>query len=143
MQSSHREIPVMVRCLILLLVLLGVGSSRVHAQSLSPLPIRWQKNFGGTLTDLPRTLVRAADGGYLLGGYSRSIGGAFDRQSTNYGFMDFWVVRTDKDGNKVWERSYGTSSWDDMTAAVALSDGGFLLGGLSRASDGTKASPVY
>ncbi|HKQ40081.1 MAG TPA: hypothetical protein VJ063_18550 [Verrucomicrobiae bacterium] len=91
---------------------------------------------------MPSTLVRAPDGGYLLGGYSYSTG-TFDRRSTNYGFMDFWVVRTDKDGNKLWEQSYGTSAWDDMTAAVALNDGGFLLGGYTYGADGSKTSPKY
>ena len=118
------------RFFILLLVVAGMLASHLRGQSTSPLPIRWQKNYGGYVSDVAKTVVRTPDGGYLLGGWSRSPAGG-NKQSGNFGGTDFWVVRTDSNGNKLWDRNYGGTESDQLTAALALSDGGFLLGGSS------------
>ena len=44
---------------------------------------------------------------------------------------DFWIVRTDALGVKLWERSYGGSRDDTLEAIVSATDGGFLLAGFS------------
>ena len=43
-----------------------------------------------------------------------------------------WVVKIDKDGNEVWDKTYGGSEWDRADAVVSTSDGGYLLAGGTR-----------
>ena len=92
---------------------------------------QWDKSFGGTGDDLLYGLQQTADGGFILGGWSSS-GATGSKTSTNFGAQDFWVLRLDADGNKLWERSFGGAGDDGITSLQQTSDGGFILGGCSR-----------
>lgn len=62
--------------------------------------------------------------------------------SAHFGFEDFWAVKIDSIGEKMWEQSYGGSGVDWFYQAVATPDGGFLLAGDSTSfADGNKTSP--
>ncbi len=50
----------------------------------------WNKTYGGINTDGAYALVQTGDGGYALAGYTRSYGA---------GNSDFWLVKTDANGN--------------------------------------------
>jgi len=101
----------------------------------------WERSFGGTGRDELFSLQRASDGGFILGGRSSSgINGT--KTSTNWGGYDFWVIRVGTNGETLWERTYGGSADDVLTAIRETADGGFILGGhSSSAADGTKTSP--
>src|SRR5205085_1142487 len=75
------------------------------------------------------------NGGYLLGGYSESgIGG--DKSEPNKGSADFWIVRIDKDGNKIWDKTIGGTGEDRLSSMIPSPDGGYLLGGTSNSEKG-------
>ncbi len=93
----------------------------------------WDKCFGGDDYDEMFSVLQTSDGGFLLGGWSLS-GATGDKTDTSNGMSDYWVVRTDSLGNKMWDRSYGGSMTDNLTGMAALPDGGFILCGTS-ASD--------
>ncbi len=94
---------------------------------------QWDKRFGGTSEEYQDGAVATADGGFLIGGFTFSTSGGDITQGT-FGNTDFWVVRLDADGNALWNRRYGGSDLDKMTAVVATPDGGFLLGGYTWSS---------
>jgi hypothetical protein len=48
------------------------------------------------------------------------------------GTSDFYVIKTDSDGNSVWSRTYGGSSYDNGYCVRETSDGGFIIGGGSK-----------
>lgn len=52
--------------------------------------IQWQKNFGGSLFDVPWDITLTSDGGYVIAGYSES--NDFD-VTGNHGDYDFWLVK--------------------------------------------------
>src|SRR5437773_2223120 len=84
-------------------------------QTINPPPIEWQRSFGGTNDDRLRSLQQTSDGGFILGGWSNSdpaSGASGNKTATHYGNSDFWIVRTDSAGNKLWDRSYGSVSED-------------------------------
>jgi len=99
--------------------------------------ILWQQGFGGTRGDYLSTVLPTSDGGYLLGGLSDSAPGG-NKTATCWdgleaaGGGDFWVVRTDAQGVKLWDKSYGGSWNETLEAALSTSDGGFLLVGYSN-----------
>ncbi|MBP9881009.1 MAG: T9SS type A sorting domain-containing protein [Chitinophagales bacterium] len=93
----------------------------------------WQQNFGGTALDQPRAIIVDADGGLLIAGYSDSE----DNDVTaNYGQYDFWLLKIDSFGEKIWERSYGGSEYDQCYDILSTQDGGFIMCGTSRSEDG-------
>ncbi len=90
---------------------------------------QWDKTFGGSEEDKAWSLVQTSDGGYALGGYTYSKGA---------GSRDFWLVKTDANGNKIWDKTFGRSDWDWANALVQTADGGYALGGytLSKGAGG-------
>ncbi len=80
----------------------------------------WDRTYGGSGSDLANAITPANDGGFLIAGYTYSNGA---------GSTDFWVVKIDDQGNKLWEQTYGGNQ-DDMAYAITPAvDGGFLLAG--------------
>lgn len=65
-------------------------------------------------------MQQTPDGGFVIGGKTMSFGS---------GRQDAWLIRTDEDGNEIWNRTYG-GAWDDDAYTVLLADdGGYVLCG--------------
>ncbi|WGH74399.1 hypothetical protein P8625_09780 [Tenacibaculum tangerinum] len=93
--------------------------------------IEWRNYFGGTNTDICYDVTETADG-YLLVGTSDS--NDVDVKN-NQGSYDFWVVKTDKSGQMLWEKSYGGTEIDEARAIAKTNDGNFIIVGETRSSD--------
>ena len=95
----------------------------------------WDRSYGGDDYDLLTSVVPMPDGGFLLGGYSRSEASG-DKTEGRRGEREFdtdmWVIKVDAAGNKVWDKTYGGNRDDYLYAATATDDGGFLLLGVSQ-----------
>jgi hypothetical protein len=103
--------------------------------------IEWQRTFGGTKDETLTCLEQTSDGGFILGGYSYSVADG-NKTSENFGGADFWVLRLDANGNKLWERSFGGSDDDFLYTLQQTADGGYILGGSSRSGvSGNKTAP--
>lgn len=103
----------------------------------------WDKSFGGSNTEDFKTLLATADGGTLLGGTSVSPSSG-NKSLQNYGERDYWIVKLNQAGDKVWEKTFGGINDDYFQSMVATEDGGFLLAGRSYSSNtGNKTVPNY
>lgn len=81
------------------------------------------QTYGGSGQDRTRSVVQTGDGGYALAGHTRSFGAA-DK--------DFWLVKTDAQGNEQFNRTYGGNRNDEARAVVQTRDGGYAIAGPSR-----------
>ena len=63
--------------------------------------------------------IRSLVGGCAIGANTTTKGA---------GHMDFWLIRTDDDGQLLWDRTYGSAKTDMLYALCAV-DGGFALAG--------------
>lgn len=81
---------------------------------------KWSYNYGGQETDWGESVVVTNDSSYAIGGYTNSFGA---------GGFDFYLVRADKDGTPLWEKTYGGSDWDRAHSIIQLADSGFVLVG--------------
>lgn len=91
----------------------------------------WEKAFGGNNKDELFIVRQTSDGGYILGGSSNSpLSG--DKSQPFQGDFDYWVVKIDASGVKLWDKTFGGSNKDELLALEQTSDGGFILGGTSE-----------
>jgi hypothetical protein len=93
--------------------------------------MEWNRTYGaGSGWDGAYSLVEASDGGYALAGYVNSV----DWERSSWIHRDFWLVKTDANGNTVWSRTYGGTGYDWAYSLVATSDGGYAIAGYTVSS---------
>lgn len=93
----------------------------------------WEKSFGGSQNDILRSVLICDSSNYLLYGTVASN----DLQvSNNHGLDDIWIVKIDAIGNIVWQKCYGGSRYEIVSAIKKDSDGGYILVGTSDSPDG-------
>ncbi|SDZ78593.1 hypothetical protein [Bizionia paragorgiae] len=95
--------------------------------------LEWEKSYGGTEIDEARAIVKSADGNYVIAGDTRSFN---TNVAHNNGLADMWIIKITPNGQLLWENTIGGSSFDVARDISATQDGGFLLAGSSRSSDG-------
>lgn len=107
-------------------------------QSLASINKVWDKKFGGNDTEFLGEVIQTSDGGYLMVGSSAS-GASCDKSDgligSSEGFGDIWVVKTNENGIKEWDRTYGGIAGEHAFSTVQIS-GGYLLAGVSGSGVG-------
>ena len=92
----------------------------------------WEKSFGGSEIDEPRGITSTNDGNFVIVGDTRST----DKDvSTNNGGADLWLLKISTDGNLIWEKTFGGTSFDVARSISKTQDNGFLISGYSRSTD--------
>jgi hypothetical protein len=82
--------------------------------------MQWNKTYGGTGYDYAQSVVKTGDGGYAIAGPTTSFGAGND---------DFWLVKTDANGNMQWNKTYGGTGDDWAVSLIQTGDGGYALAG--------------
>jgi hypothetical protein len=94
----------------------------------------WLKTYGGIANERAFTMHITADGGYALSGYTQSYGA---------GFFDFYLVKTDGNGDTVWTRTYGDTHQEMAYDMEQTSDGGFVLTGYTYSFSAGSRPDIY
>lgn len=90
----------------------------------------WQKSYGGSGTDLLKSIALTNDGGYILAGSSNSARGG-DKKEASFGGDDFWIIKLDAGGNEQWQRTLGGKGQEQLHSIRQTTDGGYIIGGAS------------
>ncbi len=93
----------------------------------------WQKTFGGSKYDEAKAITPTKDGGFIVAGFTDSFGN---------GGEDVYLIKIDKDGNKIWQKTFGGSDYDEARAITPTKDGGFIVAGFTS-SFGNGYSDIY
>lgn len=95
--------------------------------------IMWQKSFGGYNSEVAYSIKQTSDGGYIVAGSTSSNSGDVTIQ---YGEVDYWVLKLDSFGNLQWQKTFGGSGTDNAESVIQTSDGGYMVAGQSRSTNG-------
>jgi hypothetical protein len=82
--------------------------------------VQWAKTYGGLDSDRALSVQQTSDGGYIVAGGTWSFGA---------GNEDFFLIKTDANGNRIWARTYGGFGDDLATSVQQTSDGGYIVAG--------------
>jgi hypothetical protein len=99
--------------------------------------IIWDKTFGGAGDDYGhcKNCYQTNDGCYIMGGFSSSVGA---------GGFDLWIIKTDSEGDLLWNKTYGGKNNDVCWGITSTDNGGYVAvvtinyGGFSGDKDDIK-----
>lgn len=82
--------------------------------------LQWERTFGGSGYDYGLSVQQTSDGGYIIAGITDSYGA---------GSEDVYLVKTNSDGDKLGQRTFGGSGLDKGHSVQQTSDGGYIIAG--------------
>lgn len=94
----------------------------------------WTKTFGGSNIDIGHSVWPTSDSGYVVTGYTRSYGST--------GGRNVWLIKTDKNGNLMWYKTFGGNDDDEGYSVRQTIDGGYIIAGYTKSS-GAGAKDVF
>jgi hypothetical protein len=83
----------------------------------------WTRTFGGSGSDLGRSVQQTSDGGYIITSSTNSYG---------VGPSDVWLIKTNSDGDSLWTRTFGGSSYEGGHSVQQTVDGGYIIAGYTQ-----------
>ncbi|MDH5186801.1 MAG: hypothetical protein OEW70_07050, partial [candidate division WOR-3 bacterium] len=92
----------------------------------------WSMPFGGSADDQGYSVQQTLDGGYIITGYTKSLGA---------GGSDVYLIKTDANGDKLWEKTFGGSS-DDGGYSIQRHYDSYIITGYTNSS-GAGGADVY
>jgi len=87
----------------------------------------WNKTFGGLDIDWGYSVRQTSEGGYII---------AADTCSYGAGNGDVWLIKTDANGNELWNKTFGSRGNDHAYSVLQTFEGGYIVAGLQGRKSG-------
>jgi len=115
MDKKMKKIIVACICILLTFYLISSVALRVTKENNG----EWNKEYGGRECDDIEDIKYTSDGAFVIAGRTMSFGN---------GGYDAWLIKIDKNGNEVWNKTYGGTK-EDIAYSVVESEDGYIIGG--------------
>ena len=103
----------------------------INTSTSTPQPaINWQKTQSlppGAISTQGRSIKLSSDGGFIIIGTANKGGGNTDQ----------YLLKTDVNGNKIWDQTFGGTGADEGEVVIQTKDGGYALIGSSDLESNT------
>ncbi len=103
----------------------GAGGEDVYVIKTDfDLNVQWTKTFGGIKDDVGYRVKQTTDGRYII------CGGSESNESSGF---DFYLIKIDNNGDKVYEKKYSSPETDDFSYSIQQTDdNGYIVVGSTR-----------
>jgi hypothetical protein len=89
----------------------------------------WNRSFGDVDIDMLNSVTLCSDGGYIAVGKSKPYGQSL---------FNAWIIKTDEDGNLLWEKRHFDGSDSYSNSIIEVSDGNYVIAGsIGSVSEGS------
>jgi hypothetical protein len=85
--------------------------------------LMWNRTYGGNDWGIGECVICTSDGGYAL------LANLIHYDTNDY---DFWLIKTDSNGEPQWNQTYGGSGDEHAETVVVTSDGGYAILGSTQ-----------
>jgi hypothetical protein len=135
----HKKIIGILVCMLLIVTIIPVSGdlkeisfSNDKGNDVNPVSNadKWMKIFGGKADEYGSCVQQTSDGGFIVFGITESYGA---------GREDFWLIKTDSNGNKIWDKTYGGEEADWASFGCQTNDGGYIVVGRTYSFDVSKS----
>ena len=82
----------------------------------------WLKTYGDSLDDRGYAVKQTTDNGFIIAAWTSSWGA---------GSFDYYLIKTDSDGDTLWTRLFGGNSHEYAYDVIQTQDGGYAIAGAS------------
>jgi len=83
----------------------------------------WEKTYGDNNIDFFKSVLETPDGGFIGVGVNNRF------WSVEFVYDDVWLVKTDSDGNQIWEQKYGGDKSQYAADIIPKRNGGYAVTG--------------
>lgn len=94
--------------------------------------ILWEKTYGYSEADIPYTFAKTPDGGFVIGGNSRSSNANIE----NNGESDIWIFKVNEAGDVIWQHTFGGSRWEVINQINVDEDGNIYVAAWTNSENG-------
>ncbi|MFH1863090.1 MAG: choice-of-anchor D domain-containing protein [bacterium] len=81
---------------------------------------QWSQTYGGSGDEWAHCVEQTPDSGYIIAGWTNSYGA---------GNRDFWLIKTNANGDSLWKRTFGGINLDYGMSVQPTTDGGYIATG--------------
>ncbi len=100
---------------------IGAGNTDMYLVKLDKMgQIKFQKTFGNYNNETGKSVIQLIDSSYVILGYTNSTG---------FGGYDIYLVKADKTGALIWQKTFGGVDWDFGNSIKQTTDGGYIITG--------------
>jgi hypothetical protein len=92
----------------------------------------WHKIFAAQYMDQGNSVQQTTDGGYIVCGWSRPL-----IEGWIVGKPNVWLIKTDAEGNKLWDKMFGGVLYAEAASVQQTTDGGYIICGIGESAKGT------
>lgn len=105
----------------------GAGNSDVYLiKTDNSGNLIWKKTYGGVNDEIGSSVQQTSDGSFIICGSTNSKG---------LGYNDVNLIKTDNNGNLLWDKTFGGVADDQGYSVQQTKDGGFIICGSTNKSN--------